>query len=114
MFRSIEVVLTEFSYIFSLIAADQCNGCNSYIVIMFFPFSLSLSFSLTLFPPSLPLSPPNCQVAGGSHAREVSYANFKAFNQFLGNLDIMERIVHSVAKSDPTAKITHGKRSIFL
>ena len=49
------------------------------------------------------------QVAGGSHAREVSYANFKAFNQFLGNLDIMERIVRSVTKSDPTTKVTQGE-----
>ena len=84
--------------------------CALHTYLYYFPLSLSLS-SPHPFPP-----PPyiNLQVAGGSHAREVSYANFKAFNQFLGNLDLMERIVHSVTKSDPTAKITHGTLQMYI
>jgi len=48
------------------------------------------------------------QVAGGSPARQVSYAYFKAFNQFLGNLDILEKVVHTATDSNPEKKVTQG------
>ena len=54
------------------------------------------------------LSTCSLQVAGGSPARQVSFAYFKAFNQFLGNLDIMEKIMHSATGSDPKVKVTQG------
>ena len=44
------------------------------------------------------------QVAGGSHTREVSYAYFKAFNQLLGNLDILQRVVVAAAKNGPATQ----------
>ena len=46
------------------------------------------------------------QVAGGGHTREVSYAYFKGFNQFLGNLDILQRVVSVAAKN---GSATHSK-----
>ena len=46
------------------------------------------------------------QVAGGSHGQEVSYAYFKGFNQFLGNLDILRRVVNAAAKTGPATQST--------
>ena len=41
------------------------------------------------------------QVVGGSVGQQVSFLQFKAFNQLLGNLDIMEKIVNETLKSNP-------------
>lgn len=48
-------------------------------------------------------------VAGGSPAREVSYGYFKAFNQLLGNLDILERIVDSAAGGRESSRVTQAQ-----
>ena len=48
------------------------------------------------------------QVAGGSPARRVSYAYFEAFNQFLGNLDILKKVVNATTSSNPERKVTLG------
>ena len=50
------------------------------------------------------------QVIGGSVGQQVSFPRFKAFNQLLGNLDIMEKIVHEALKSNPNGSITKGVR----
>ena len=52
------------------------------------------------------------QVAGGSVGQQVSFPQFKAFNQLLGNLDIMEKIVHEAVKYNDTA--TKGLLGYFL
>ena len=41
------------------------------------------------------------QVVGGSVGQQVSFLQFKAFNQLLGNLDIMEKIVNEALKCSP-------------
>ena len=48
-------------------------------------------------------------VAGGSPARKVSYPYFKAFNQLLGNLDLLEHIVTSAVASDQTKPVTQDQ-----
>ncbi|XP_065920198.1 electrogenic aspartate/glutamate antiporter SLC25A12, mitochondrial-like isoform X4 [Dysidea avara] len=48
-------------------------------------------------------------VAGGSVGQQVSFPQFKAFNQLLGNLDIMEKIVHEAVKSNPNNTATKDK-----
>ena len=48
------------------------------------------------------------QVVGGSVGQQVSFPQFKAFNQLLGNLDIMEKIVHEALKSNPNGYVTKG------
>ena len=47
------------------------------------------------------------QVVGGS-VGQVSFPQFKAFNQLLGNLDIMEKIVNEALKSNPNGYVTKG------
>ena len=47
-------------------------------------------------------------MAGGSSGREVNYAHFKGFNQFLGNLDILERVVKSVTEGEMSQTATEG------
>ena len=48
------------------------------------------------------------QVVGGSVGQKVSFPQFKAFNQLLGNLDIMEKIVYEALKSNPSGYVTKG------
>ncbi|XP_065883416.1 electrogenic aspartate/glutamate antiporter SLC25A12, mitochondrial-like isoform X2 [Dysidea avara] len=48
-------------------------------------------------------------VAGGSVGQQISFPQFKAFNQLLGNLDIMEKIVHEAVKSNPNNTATKDK-----
>ena len=48
------------------------------------------------------------QVVGGSVGQQVSFPEFKAFNQLLGNFDIMEKIVHETNKSNPNGYVTNG------
>ena len=84
-----------------------------HLTFLFSLFSL-LSPSPLYFDPSFPFSffhpsDSSPQVAGGSPARKVSYAYFKAFNQFLGNLNILERIVQATTSSDPERKVTQGE-----
>ena len=50
------------------------------------------------------------QVAGGSVNREVTYPYFKAFNQFLGNLNILEKVVQGAVSSSHDTKATQGER----
>jgi solute carrier family 25 aspartate/glutamate transporter 12/13 len=45
-------------------------------------------------------------VAGGGHTRNVSYPYFKGFNQFLGNLDILQRVVTVATRN--TGSATHS------
>ncbi|XP_064397887.1 electrogenic aspartate/glutamate antiporter SLC25A13, mitochondrial-like [Halichondria panicea] len=48
-------------------------------------------------------------VAGGSPGSNVNFAYFKAFNQLLGNLDLMEKIVTTVTDGDQTKDITESQ-----
>ena len=48
------------------------------------------------------------QVVGGSVGQQVSFPRFKAFNQLLGNLDIMEKLVNEALKSNPNDYVTKG------
>ena len=41
--------------------------------------------------------------------RQVSYPYFKAFNQFLGNLDILGQIVEGAIKANKGSDVTQGK-----
>ena len=50
------------------------------------------------------------QVVGGSVGQQVSFPQFKAFNQLLGNLDIMEKIINEALKSNPNGDVTKGVR----
>ncbi len=49
------------------------------------------------------------QVAGGSVGRKVSYPYFKAFNQLLGNLDILGQVVQSAVDKNKGSKVTQSK-----
>jgi hypothetical protein len=46
-------------------------------------------------------------VAGGGHTRNVSYPYFKGFNQFLGNLDILQKVVTVATRN--TGSATHSE-----
>jgi solute carrier family 25 aspartate/glutamate transporter 12/13 len=46
-------------------------------------------------------------VAGGGHTRNVSYPYFKGFNQFLGNLDILQKVVTVATRN--TGSATHSQ-----
>lgn len=48
-------------------------------------------------------------VAAGSSSKQVSYAYFKAFNQFLGNLDILEKIVEGATTKLESSKVTEAQ-----
>ena len=51
--------------------------------------------------------PSRDQVAGGGHTRNVSYPYFKGFNQFLGNLDILQKVVTVATRN--TGSATHSE-----
>jgi len=49
------------------------------------------------------------KVAGGTTASNVSFAYFKAFNQLLGNLDLIEKIITGAADGNASKEITSGE-----
>ena len=43
--------------------------------------------------------------------KQVSYPYFKAFNQMLGNLDILEQVVEHAVQTNKSSSVTQGKGS---
>ena len=48
-------------------------------------------------------------MAGGVTGRKVSYPYFKAFNQLLGNLDILGQVMDNAVSANKGGSVTQGE-----